>query len=510
MQNSYTSNFLKIYFWQGISILLNFLSLFIVTPKLTSQPVIYGTYMVCISAMIFLSYADLGFVSACFKYASEYFGAEDKKSEVKVTAFGAFILFIFVCFISLGFIFLSFYPEWLFSNIKSAEEIKVASALFLILSLFSFNIVFQRILQVIFGVRLEDYAYQRINIVLSLIKILSVLYFFRKGHYDIVGYFLFTQAVGVVGSFIGFFVARKRYSYDLLFLIKNFKFSKEQFDHSKSLAFSSLYLTILWILYYELDSFAIARLLGAEYVAYFAIGFTLMSVFRTIFGTVYTPFAARFNHFIGTNDHEGLKSFYLNVIMITLPIVLFPVITLVILMKPFILCWIGSQYTSSILVATLLMCSYLFSYISYPAGMLMTALVKIKQMYVINTIIALVYWVGITLTIRELNIVSFGLFKLVAFLAAGLYYIGFSLKVTDLSLTSFFSRVFKPALLPSLVMIVILFVARFYLPAEKDKINLILVIFVGIVSTGVGLIIYFFTSISFKGYVMELKNKYIN
>jgi len=510
MQNSYTSNFLKIYFWQGISILLNFLSLFIVTPKLTSQPVIYGTYMVCISATIFLSYADLGFVSACFKYASEFFGARNKVAEVKVTAFGAFILFIFVCFISFGFLLLSFHPGWLFSNFKSAEEIKIASALFLILSLFSFNIVFQRVLQVIFGVRLEDYAYQRINIILSLIKILSVLYFFRKGVYDIVGYFLFTQAIGVLGSFIGFMVARKRYRYDILSLIKNFRFSKEQFDHTKNLAFSSLYLTILWILYYELDSFAIARLLGAEYVAYFAIGFTLMSVFRTIFGTIYSPFAARFNHFIGINDHDGLKSFYLNVIVITLPIVLFPVITLVILMKPFILCWIGTKYTSSILVASLLMSSYLFSYISYPAGMLMMSLVKIKQMYVVNTIIAIVYWVGIALTIHDLNITSFGLFKSLAFFVAGIMYIRFSLKVTNLRFIDFFKTVYKPALLPVLAMSILLFFVRFYLPEEKERINLILVIFAGIVATGFGLIIYFFTSIPFRGYVMELKKKYIN
>lgn len=510
MQNSYTSNFLKIYFWQGISILLNFLSLFIVTPKLTSQPIIYGTYMVCISATIFLSYADLGFVSACYKYASEFFGAGNKVSEIKVTGFGAFILFIFVCFISLGFLLLSLHPDWLFSNFKSAEEIKIASALFLILSLFSFNIVFQRVLQVIFGIRLEDYAYQRINIIISLLKIVSVLYFFRQGVYDIVGYFLFTQALGVLGSFIGFWVARKRYRYDIGSLVKNFRFSKEQFDHTKNLAFSSLYLTLLWIIYYELDSFAIARLLGAEYVAFFAIGFTLMSVFRTIFGTVYSPFLARFNHFVGDNDREGLKSFYMNVIMITLPIVLFPVITLIVLMKPFILCWIGAKYTSSILVATLLMSSYLFSYISYPAGMLMMSLIKIKQMYVVNTIIAIVYWVGIALTLHSLNITAFGLFKSLAFFVAGIIYIRFSLKETNLRFIDFLKNVYKPALLPVMAMLILLFSARFYLPAEKDKINLILVIFIGVVSTGVGLIIYFFTSIPFKGYVMELKNKYIN
>jgi multisubunit Na+/H+ antiporter MnhB subunit len=59
-------------------------------------------------------------------------------------------------------------------------------------------------------------------------------------------------------------------------------------------------------------------------------------------------------------------------------------------------------------------------------------------------------------------------------------------------------------------MLILLFFARVYLPAEKGKVNLLMVIFVGVVSTGVGLIIYFFTSNPFRSYVMDLKNKYKN
>ena len=61
MQQSYTKNYIKIYIWQGVSLILNFLAMFIVLPYLSAKPDIFGIYSVCISIAIFLAYADLGF-----------------------------------------------------------------------------------------------------------------------------------------------------------------------------------------------------------------------------------------------------------------------------------------------------------------------------------------------------------------------------------------------------------------------------------------------------------------
>ena len=108
MQKSYTKNYLKIYLWQGVSLILNFLSMFIVVPYLTSEPVIYGIYTVCISISIFLAYADLGFMGAGQKYAAEHFARAEKKEEIKVIGFTAFILFVFLTLFSLVFLYLSF------------------------------------------------------------------------------------------------------------------------------------------------------------------------------------------------------------------------------------------------------------------------------------------------------------------------------------------------------------------------------------------------------------------
>lgn len=83
MAITYRRNYLLIYFWQSLSILLGFLSLFVVVPYLSSDKILFGIYSVCTSLTIFFSYADLGFVSAGVKYAAEYFIQGNKEKEVK-------------------------------------------------------------------------------------------------------------------------------------------------------------------------------------------------------------------------------------------------------------------------------------------------------------------------------------------------------------------------------------------------------------------------------------------
>lgn len=67
--------------------MLNFLSMFIVIPYLTSEPAVYVIYTVCISISIFLAYAVLGFMGAGQKYAAKYFAMGDNEEEIKGISF---------------------------------------------------------------------------------------------------------------------------------------------------------------------------------------------------------------------------------------------------------------------------------------------------------------------------------------------------------------------------------------------------------------------------------------
>lgn len=508
MQKSYTKNYVKIYFWQFLSILLNLLSLFIVIPQLSSQPGIYGIYSICVSAVIFLSYADLGFLNAGFKYASEAYAQGKKEEEQKVIGFVSFILALFVLVFAGCIITLSFHPGWLIKNLDGESNIRTARMLLLTLALFSPNVILQRALMVIFGVRLEDYIYQRFQILINISKIASVFYFFRSGHYDIVGYFLFCQAITTLGLIAAFFTSGKRYSITLLSFLRSLRFSRQLYNEVKNLALSTFALTISWILYYELDVYAIAKLSGAQAVAYYSIGLTCLSFFRTIFGTLFNPFTARFNHFIALNDEQGLKQLYQTVLSIMLPLVVFPILSVVFLSRPFVFNWVGANFAESVPVVILLTLCNVLGFISYPSSILLIARREIRSLYYLAAVQPLIFWIGILLTFPHMGYVSFAYFKLIAFLISSVFYLNVSFKVLNVGFLEFLNKVIKPAVLPVLLLSIALYFLAGYLPLEKNKFKLLLTIATGGITAGICLVVYYFTSSMFRLYVKNIYSRF--
>lgn len=475
---NYTKNYIKIYFWQGLSILLGFLSMFIVTPYISGNKGVFGIYSVCISVSIFLAYADLGFVSAGQKFAAEEYAKSNLESEQKIVGFSGFILFVFVLICSFVFLYLGFNPKKLIPTLNF-EEVEIASKLLIILAFSSPIVVLQRITQMIFSIRIDDYIFQRIKILGSIAKITSVLYFFREGVYNIVGYYLFMQIVNFVVSLLALKIANRRYSYNLTHLFRAFKFNKETFDKTSGLAITSLFLTISWVLYYECDNFAIGRILGASDVAVFAIGLTLMSFLRTILGTIFSPFASRFNHYVGLNDPEGLKKSFTKILSFTFPVVVYVIVTIILLMKPLILSWVGIEYYESIKIAKFLVACNILAFIAYPTGILLSAQLRLKEMYLLGGIIPIIYWVGIILTYNKLGLVVFGYFKLLTFIISGIIYLILLLKYLDMSLWKFFNKFILKNIPFLIVLIVVLYFFRDNLQETKNKIGLLKVVSFG-------------------------------
>jgi O-antigen/teichoic acid export membrane protein len=475
MADQYSRNYLKIYLWQGISLILNFLSMFIVVPYLTTNPVIYGIYSISISVSIFLSYADLGFMSAGQKYASEAFAKGDKNGEIGIVGFTNFILLVFLLLFSILFFVFSRYPDLLIKDLSLPAHKEIASKLLLILALFTPVTLLQRLLQMIFGVRLEDFIIQRTNIIANLIKIVSVLYFFREENYDIVGYFFFVQVVNLIASLITLFIAQKRYQYGFILLLKSIRFNSEVFAKTRALAFTSLYSALTWILYYEIDAAAIGKMLGPEQVAIFAIGLTILSFFRSILGTLFAPFNVRFNHFIGLNDKEGLRTFYKTITRITEPMVVIPIIGILLMAKPLIISWVGHSYLDSVQPTQILVLCNLFAFISYPTSLLLMAQERIRMMYIVNTMLPFIYWIGIFLTYKYIGLNAFAVFKLLAFLVNTSVFIWVLQKYLVITPMEMFNIYLRPVLIPLAFMILFAFLVHDFLPNEKSKINLLTV-----------------------------------
>jgi len=230
VQKSFTKNYIKIYSAQFSAVVINVLSLVIVIPYISDNSKIYGIYSLCVSFTIFLSYADLGFLNAGYKYASEYYAKNNRKKEIEITGFVSFILTAFVLIFSILLILLAYHPYWLIKNISNENDTRIAKNLLLILAFSSPNMILQRMMQLIYGVRVQDYILQTILIIVSIFKISSVYFFDNNGDYNITGYFLFCQLITAAGLIFAVFYARKKYSISLKMLAINIRFSKEIFN----------------------------------------------------------------------------------------------------------------------------------------------------------------------------------------------------------------------------------------------------------------------------------------
>jgi len=490
--------FLKIYLWQFISILFNFAAIFVVTPYLSSNQTIYGIYTLIVAAYMFLSYADFGFLGAGMKFASECYAQKNLKQEIRIIGFTGFIFFVFVSLYAMGMLIISFRPELLVKNLANSEERSIASNLLLILAIFCPVFVMQRIVQIIFAVRLRDYIFQRIFIVANAIKIVFAFVFFSDKNYPIVGYFLFSQVCTLIAVLLGLYIASQQFGYNFKYFLSSFRFSKEIYSKTKKLAFVSIFLTLCWVLYYELDPFVISRLLGAKYLAVFAIGFTLMEYFRSVFGIVFSPFIAKFNHFIGIKDYEGLHAFFNRVLILGLPLTVFPVLSISLTIKYFIFTWVGNEYSESVPIAQVLVLSFLFSFLSSPTGILIMAYERAKLLYVTNALLPVVYWGGVFITFNFLGLQAFADFKAVAFFAVALVYLSIIVKLLDLKFWPFLWKMSSPALLPILFILTITFFTKSYLPIEKDKINLLIYFIYNGFIIAVAFIIYYLSSSEYR------------
>uniref|UniRef100_UPI0040487C0D hypothetical protein n=1 Tax=Algoriphagus sp. TaxID=1872435 RepID=UPI0040487C0D len=496
--------YINIYIWQAVSIVFNFAGVFIVTPFISTQPNLYGIYSIIIAAYFFISYADFGFLSAGVKYASEYFVQNKQQNEIQIIGFTGVVFLTFSSFYALGVLVISFNPSLLVNGIVSAVEIDIAQKLLIILALSCPALVIQRVIQIIFAIRLQDYKFQRILIISNCIKLISAFFFFSGGRYMIVEYFFFSQ-ICLIGAVIGgLFVLKKSLEYDLIGLFKAFRFSKNMYDKTKNLAFTSIFLTICWILYYELDTFAIAKIFGTNSVAVYAIGLTIITYFRTLFGVIFTPFIARFNHFIGLNDKEGLKLFFIKVVTIFLPLTVFPVLTVFYTVDNFILSWVGDVYISSISIASILVLTYIFSFITYPSGILIMANERVKALYFTSAIQPIIFWTGIVTTKNFLGLESFAYFKFLAMFLETIIYCIIVLNFLDIKAQKLIKQILLPFLLPLCFISILLILIKPFLPVTIGKLNLICYfISIGIINL-IGLGVYYFTSNVFKEYSNKL------
>lgn len=508
--NSYLNNYVQTYFWQGLALLLHFASFLIVVPYLTENKAIYAVYSVCISISVFFNYADFGFVKSAVKYGGEYYAKNNFSQEKKLYGFTSFILFSTLLIIASTILALSYNPSIIITDINTENEYNIASKLLLILSIFSFSTVIQKYLDCIFQVRIEQFIFQKIKIIGNVVKILSVLYFFGNSKYDIVGYFLFLKSIDLLVQIFALFIIKKRYNFTIKDLILNFKFDKKVFNKTKSLSLNSLYLTFTFIVYYELDLIIAAKYLTIDEVANFSIALFFLQFLRSFSSIILSPYQSRFNHFIGLNNFIGLRNFFKHLVKLIFPFFVFSSVLIVIYSKEIILTWTGQNFIYASYVLPFFALFFMLNFINVPAGNLMISLERIKELYIINTIIPVFFWIGVYLTIGYINVISFALFKFLSAILACFFLINKLAGFLDIKIVSSILNYSKLLTLPLLSFIIIYVVFKPWLPTELGTFNFLTISFIMLVNLVIGYMILFQISIFYKNEYFKYIKKIIN
>jgi len=490
--------FLKIYIWQFLSLVTGFATMFVVTPYLAANQKYFGIYTFVISLNLFLSYADFGFLNAGVKFASEAFARENRKEEIDILGFIFFILSIMFFIFGLIIAFFYFYPHSILTGLDTPDTIGLIKELFLVFIICLPVLAANRIIQLIFNIRLHDYKYQRIYSGLNLLKIASVFLFFMNGEYHIVGYYILTQVITLIAIILGCRLAIKEYNYDFFSLLKALKFNSKIYTKTKDLAFNSLFVTISWVLYYELDSLIIGKFVGLKEVAIFNICISVMSLSRSLYSILYNPFTAKFNHYIGRNEKQELKSTFYKVLVFGFPFALIPTTVILLTMKSFIYSWVGLSYHIAVPIASIMFASYYFAFLSYPTGIAMVSLQKIKSLYIISGILPFIYWIGIILSFNQFGLFAFGLFKFMAFLISALFYAYYSKLFLQVHWLDYIKKNILPGLICILVIYLINLKIHFLLPYTKGKLEMLQYASIFSVYSIIGLFVYYSLSKEFR------------
>ena len=411
MRKSFTSNYINIYIWKTISIISGFLSLLIVLPSLSNNLELFGVYSFCISLTIYLIYSDLGFLGAGQKYAAESFALGDSKTEIELLGFTIMLLIVMIIPFSVFMIFLSFNPILLISDLSN-EASDVASQIFLIIGVFfPIQIILQRLSQSILIIRVKDYIGLRIDVFTNLIKILSVFYFFSSNSYQIVEFYFFITILTIISQLYVLYKIKKLENFNFFKLIKSIKFSKKYYHISKKLAFSSFALTFGWLIYYELDLIIIAKLFGVKEVGIYAVAFTFFNFLRSLWNSVFLPFAQRFNHFVAENSYVKIKELINNLIEYTLPLSTLITVVLYLSAEKLIVYWVGVDYIDSVYILKILVIGAFFSFVNLPASHYFSALTKYNYLYILAIMFPSVFLISVFFTYSEFGVSAIAISK---------------------------------------------------------------------------------------------------
>jgi O-antigen/teichoic acid export membrane protein len=483
------------------------ISYLVIIPRLSMNISSYGIYSLVMSLMIFLQYADFGFLGAGQKYAAECYVRNERVFEINILGFVHFILLIVILLYVLLLTYVYFHPGLLFNSLNMQDEILVKS-LILVFICSSPVILFQRLASSIFTIRLEEYLFQYFEIVSSMIKIFSTFYFFRDGSYEILNYVIFIQFMNLLSVAGCFIVIRFKYQYNIKSLIYAFRFQKSLYDLTKVMAMTSVIVTITWMLYYEFDLIYVSKLYTHKMVAIFAIGITMLTFSRSLMNAFFGPFQTKFNHLKGMKDDIKLNHYFSLLIHWSFPISILPALTIIIMMQSLIISWIGTAYTDSIWISRILICNLFFSFLSVPISYLAMAKEKFRFVFISSLFLPLFYFFFFLILYKRIGYFSIPTAKVLTIFLNLIFSIFLLRSILIYSVLNEVKKMFSHIVLPLLLLFGLLFLFYPYwgYPSGKNIYFFLRVLSIGGISTFLSMMLYYFINPVTKPKLLVLKS----
>ncbi len=344
----------------------------------------YGLYSLIASVIGYLTVLDLGFGNAIVVYTAKYRAQKDYEKEAKMQGMFKIIFYILGIIIALIGIVLYFNVDLLFGKTMTTAELDKAKIMMLILAFnlvvtFAFNI-YSSIINAY-----ERFIFQKIlSIFNTLLKPIIMIPLLFLGYKSI--------AMCVAITIVNIIVVVSNYTYckkKLKLKIKFQGFDKKLFIEMFSYSFFIFLGVIVDKVNWSVDQFILGAVSGTVAVSIYATASHLNQLFVNLSTAISGVLLPKMSKMVAKKaTPKELTDEMIKVGRIQYYIIFLMASGLVIVGKPFIIWWVGSEYELSYYVALLLIIPVCFPLIQNLGISILQAMNKHKFRAIATTIMA--------------------------------------------------------------------------------------------------------------------------
>lgn len=339
------------YLQMFLSIIVNIVCTPIILNKLGQNE--YGIYNLTSSIISYLSLLTLGFGASYIKFYSKYKANNDEEGEQKLNGLYLIVFSIMgLIALVLGLV-LSFNSSIMFNSTYSANDLRIAKILMLLLTL-NMAISFPASVFTAIISSQEQFIFQRfVNIGKTVLApaISIVVIFFGYGS---IGMVVVTTIISLIIDLINVFYCIKK-------LKTKFKFGKIDGGLLKEIAIFSFFIAINQLIDQvnnQTDKIILGKMINASAVAIYAIASTIQTMYVNFSTAVNSVFAPKIHSIINSKEEnvdEELTDLFIKIGRVQFFILMLVMTGFIFFGRYFVIKWAGAEYEIAYYLVLILM-----------------------------------------------------------------------------------------------------------------------------------------------------------